>query len=423
MPDQISEGIQETRVDNIQKLKELVASDTKTSVVLDKFEKEYIPDTPESDATGFDAGIILFSELPQKMIAEDEFSPTMIDLENAGDERLDGFPEYIRAHLALDDKGELGHSQFRKFPEDPLWSRYWRVVEKYSQKIFGIVEKNPKLVEAYGRPDQSYEDKIKLFKEVWNDYRAVNYSVLLGEVKEKSIGKDLVASGEWLGSGTFVDNIIKSLDSDSKLKSFYHLLNSGGTYEDVKGVNSGDLHKAFIFFFHWRRTNEQYRKGLDTVGKYGTYNGGSQIVSDVGVFFPIDTVVSNQLSIGSFMGNKSTSEFFITKTPEVISNQKWLSAEELKQLASKDQTEIPLSEAYFRADTWDALGRLMSKFKEKGFDEEWINEHIYTNEPNPSSEDFKRWLEERKYKKVKVKPYVSVQHDHHNFLWVPEDKK
>lgn len=388
--------------------------------ILDDIENKYLPEVRHFDPKDFDVGMTLFYDLPKRIITGDDFIPNIVDLKNADDERIKDFPETIKLHLKLDDEGKAGHAQFRKFPDDPLWSKYWKIVDKYSKRIFEIVENNPSLVNSYSGQDD--KEKIQNFKVIWNNYRAHNYATMLSEVKEKSIGSELISSGQWLGSGTSSKSIERIIETDGKLKSTYHVLNSGGSYNDMVGVNGGDLHKAFIFFFHWKNTDEQYNKGLDTVGRYGTLGeGGKLIMSDVGVFYPVDTVIKHGLSIGSYLGDKSTNEFFITKSPDVVSNNTRLDKDKLKKLASEDETEIPISEAYLRVDSQTMFDNLKKKFNDNGYSDDWVVNHIFIQNPGAPQEDFRLWLKSRDYVKADIEPYRSTQYGN-NYLWNPSNK-
>jgi hypothetical protein len=382
---------------------------------LDVFEKEFIEKIDTFKPNDYDVNTALFDMLPKQIISDPNFSGEITDLPNANDPRLDLFPIDIRKHLELDDKGERGHSQFRKFPEDPRWSRYWELVQKYTEKIFEIVEKNPDLLgDYYGGTDIRMDN----FRTVWSINMGNNYTWMLNEVREKAVGGDLIASGEWLGSGTFLSNIEKMLEYGGKMKSAYHVINSGQEREDIKGdIKGGDAHRAFIFFYHWR--NQDYKYHTDVVGRYGTLENNLEVYSDVGMFYPVDTIIDSGLTIGSYLGDSSMSEYFATKSPEMIKRGARLSPEEISEIASKDQTELPLNQAFFRVDQADKYESLKLLFLKFGYEENWIKDHVFYEEPKFGREKIREWLRTRPYKRVNMPKYKAHKYFEDNFLWEP----
>ncbi|MBL7036301.1 hypothetical protein ISR94_00435 [Candidatus Microgenomates bacterium] len=383
--------------------------------VLSVFENEYILNIDLSDYRHPDKEIMLFTGLPKRVFLDEGFSDVVVDLPNADDKRLEGLPKIIKLHLAEDDKGGWGHAQFRKFSEDPRWTRYWELVKKYTEKSSEIEKQHPKTVEAYsGNTD---DEKIEVARSVQDRRIAENYTRWLDEIKEKSVGKDLISSGQWLGSGTFLSNIEKMLERGGKLKSAYHVLNSGGKKEDIHGdIKGGDAHKASIFFFHWK--HEYSKNNVDTAGRYGTQVSGNVELTDVGIFYPVDTIYKNKLTIGSYLGDKSTSEFFVTKSPQVVTKGKFLPKSEILEIAKNDKTELPLSQAFFRVDSRQKYDEIKELFGRHGYTKDWINDHIY-HQKTRNREEIGTWLKSRPYSKAQIPPHESVSYGLNNYLWEP----
>lgn len=391
-----------------ERLKEVIDSpNMNANQVLDTFENDYIPNTDTFKLNDHDTEIMIFTDLAGKVISDPDFSGSIIDLPNASDNRLDGLPEGIRLHLELDDKGEYGHAQYRKFPEDPRWKRYWKLTNKYVQRAL----QNPdNIKDRYGENVDS-----QTFKSSWDQLIYNNYTRWIGEVREKSVGKDLIASGEWLGHGTFLSNLEKMLENGSKIKSAYHVVNSGGKREDIFGdTKGGDAHSASIFFYNWNY--QDFRYSTDVVGKYGTNKGGQSVKSDLSIFYPMDTIYRSGVTIGSYLGNNSMSEFFVTKSPELVTENRRFSPQEIYEIAQKDQTELPLDQAYFRVDTDERSQKIKELFTKFGYSEDWVKDHVYLQPFNAGRKDLRNWLSSRQYGKVEMPQYKSVQYGN-NYLW------
>lgn len=393
-----------------EKLKEAIADpNMKADQALEVFERDYIPHIDTFVLNDHDTEIMIFTGLAGKVISDPDFSNSIIDLPNANDSRLDSLPEGIRLHLELDDIGEYGHGQYRKFPEDPRWQRYWELTNKYMQKAM----QNPdKIKDRYGE-----SIKVETFKNSWDHLIYNNYTRWIGEVREKSVGKDLIASGEWLGHGTFLSNLEKMLENGSKIKSPYHVVNSGGKRENIFGdIKGGDAHSASIFFYNWHY--QDFRYPTDVVGRYGTNKGGQSIKSDLSIFYPMDTIYRSGVTIGSFLGNNSISEFFVTKSPQLITENKRFSPQEIFEIAQNDQTELPLDQAYFRVDTGDDYKKINELFTKFGYSDDWVKNHVYFQPPSAGREDLRAWLSSRQYGKVEIPKYKSTQYGN-NYLWEP----
>lgn len=384
--------------------------------LLDVFDNcvENIQDYSPDDV---DMQVLLNTELPMRIINDAGFDPKITDLESADDPRLEGFPERIKDHIKWHNEGNWGHSQYKKFPEDPKWSRFWKLIGKYERKVVDIVSDNPEILRNMysGTTDA---EKIGAFESRLKNLFSDIYELRLNDVKEKGIGKDLVASGEWLGHGTFVSNLEKMLEHGGKFKSTYHVMNSGQSREDILGdIKGGDAHKAFIFFYHWKK--EDYKYPIDTVGRYGTKINGKQTISDLSIFYPVDTIYRNGLTIGSYMDKKSTSEFFATKSPEFLNGNDKLLGERIKELAMKDQTELPLDQGFYRVNDPVRFQEVKALFTKFGYTKEWIKDHVYYQEIGSDRNSIREWLKSRTYTKVQIPELRPVESGENSYFWKP----
>lgn len=401
-----------------QLLSEAIKDQNKSAEdVLEVFENKYIPDIEDFDPNNFDVGILLYTKLPKRIVSDANFDPKITNIESPNDSRTDGFPELVKSHIELDQKGEWGHSQFKKLPEDPRWSRLWKLMGKYEQKIISIVRSKPDIVKNYSGTSDS--DKTALFEDYFKNSISRQYERWINEVKEKGIG-ELVKSGEWIGSGTFISNLEKMLEYGGKIKSANHVLNSNQDREHIQGnIKGTEVHQSSIFFYHWRKENSP--NGTDPVGYYGTQINGKDIYSDISVFYPVDTVYKNGLTIGTNLGSNSGSEFFVTKSPELWKRPSSLTPDQLGLLAKNDQTELPIDQAFFSVDDPNNYNKVKDLFIKFGYSEDWIKTHVYERlNGRYDRTGIRDWLDKRPYAKVDIpKMEPKVCYDGNAYIWEP----
>lgn len=384
--------------------------------LLDVFE-DYIRNNLEYDKE-FDNSYV-FYRLGLKLISDEEFNPSTVMVESFEDPKLNGFPDIIKRHIEKSDKGEWGCEQYRCIPDDAKWARLMNLMSEHEKKIFDIAAANPKIFIENGASWESEDDKFERFKNNFRSHLAYMYGYLVSEVREKEIRPDLLASGNWLGHGSFILSLENMLKNGGTLKSPYHILNSGQSSETVFGdFSSGPVHKALIFFFHLKNENPNL---LHTrpAGRYATHDGGLIKVGDLGIFFPTDVIYNNGITFGSWAGKKSTSEFFVTKSSELIDGLKKgiLSSEQIHKVANNDKTELPLSEAFYRVDDLTSFERVKKIFLDYGFSNDWVDEHLFLEPADYTGTKLKEWLETRSYNRAAIPTLEPKEIENNFYVW------
>lgn len=390
------------------------------NALLDVFEK-YIENNNAYDE-GFDREVV-FYRLGLKLISDGEFNPRTAMVESSEDPKLNGFPDIIKKNVEHSDKGEWGCEIFRYIPADTKWTRFMYLMHGYDKKISDIALSNPEIFIKNGASWESEGDKLNRFKSNFQSRLAYMYGYLVSEVIKKEIGEDLLASGEWLGHGTFVTNLENMLKDSGMLKSPYRVLNSGQSSETILGaVKSGEIHKALIFFYHLKGKNPNNVYTLPA-GRYGTVVEGVVKAGDLGIYFPTDVIYNNGLTFGSWGGRKSTSEFFATKSSELINNLKEgkLSSEQIDKVSINDGTELPLREAFYRVDDVTSYEKVKQQFLAYGLSDDWVDDHVFLNPNDYSGQKLKEWLETRSYKKANIPKLRPKLIENNFYVWEAEE--
>jgi hypothetical protein len=223
-------------------------------------------------------------------------------------------------------------------------------------------------------------------------------------IREVEIAPIIVSSGEWFGHGSYIESIKRMFDQQSMLKSPFHIQNSSDVPSACRYGDHIGSDAAAIFFYSWRNNRHE-------AGKYISLN---KKLTDVGIFYAVDTFVNHGLAIGSKGGITSRSEFFVTASSAVLTDPK-LNGDNALAMYKRDQTELPLQEAFFRTTQYDKFQNLVDSFRSQGFGEEWINKHVI-NEPD--SEKFREWLKTREYKSASIDQMQPTQTNVNNkFIW------
>jgi len=274
-----------------------------------------------------------------------DYSPT--------DSRLKGLPKSLMDNLAP----LCAHSEEIEIPHDPKLIRLWNLIEKYYTKtasLLGEEKLNEQAIDAYG------SNREFIAHEMYKSFSV--YPISLDILYERRVEGKIIASGEFLGHGTYVSNFQKMLENGGKIKSPWH---AQQTVDPELGLRSIEIDPGAIFFF-----SEKRRSG--TFGQYADLFRG---ISDLGIIFPVDTIVEKGYSIGSKNGADSKSEYFVTASPDAFSENK-LTPLERRELAIKDRTELDLKEAYIHIINGNKKDEIDSLLQLHGFDDEWIKEHV-----------------------------------------------
>ncbi len=273
----------------------------------------------------------------------------------------------------------FAYSEEIEIPHDPRLIRLWNLIEKYYTKtvsLLGEEKLNEQAVDAYG------SNREFIAHEKYKSFSA--YPVSLDILYERRVEGKIIASGEFLGHGTYVSNFQKMLENDRKIKSPWH---AQQTVDPELGLRSIEIDPGAIFFFSEKRR----------FGTFGQYADLFRGVSDLGVMFPVDTIVEKGYTIGSKNGTDSKGEYFVTASPDAFSDNN-LTPQERRELAIKDRTELDLEEAYIRIINKDKYEEIISLLQSHGFDNEWIKEHVIVQGTYDPKETISNWLRTRSFR-------------------------
>ena len=316
-----------------------------------------------------------------------EYTPT--------DPRFSLLPELMRTNMAV---------YTNEVTLDPTIIDLWNTVDNYYAKILEILQNgDPSTLEHIAYEQEIIADRLK--------FPADRYASLNNYLYERSVKDQLVAPGTVLGHGTYVANF-KQMLVDGYFKSPWYAMQ---TDDPALGLRSIEIDPGAIFFY----SNQNRKRDV------GSYTEKTRGVSDIGILYPVDTLMQSGYTIGSKNGTNSESEYFVTNSPEAFSAND-LSPNERRELAIQDTAKLDLHYAYLRINE-NVYTETIALLKTNGFDDAWIAEHVYKyGSSNFSTGKFyNNWLSTRNYPKLDPKEtptYTPKQGWANNyFIWEPEN--